>query len=188
MKKIIAFGATNSKESINKSLAAFTANQLENIAFEILDLNDFEMPIYSIDKENEEGIHPLALAFKEKISSADGIIISFAEHNGIFTSAYKNIYDWISRIDQNVWENKPMMLMATSPGQRGGKSVLDFAVNMYSYMNQNTITRFSLPSFHQNFDPEKGITEESLRNQHKEQLNQFESAILSQKEEIKTVM
>ena len=78
MKKIIAFGASSSKNSINKQLATYTANQFQNVAIEILDLNDYEMPIFSVDKQAENGIHPLAHDFYVKIGSADLIIISFA--------------------------------------------------------------------------------------------------------------
>ena len=56
-KKIIAFGASSSKQSINKQLATFAANQFQNVSVEILDLNDYEMPIFSVDKEKENGIH-----------------------------------------------------------------------------------------------------------------------------------
>jgi chromate reductase len=97
-KKIIAFAASSSKQSVNKQLASWAAQQTEGTEVEVLDLNDFEMPIYSIDKEQESGIHPLAQEFKSKIDSSDGIVISFAEHNGSFSAAYKNVYDWVSRI------------------------------------------------------------------------------------------
>jgi chromate reductase len=56
MKKIIAFGASSSKVSINKQLATYAAGQFENAAVEILDLNDYEMPIFSTDKETATGI------------------------------------------------------------------------------------------------------------------------------------
>ncbi len=81
MKKIIAFGASSSKMSINKRLATFAAHQFENVEVEILDLNDYEMPVFSVDKENETGIPQLAHDFYAKLGSADLIIISFAEHN-----------------------------------------------------------------------------------------------------------
>ena len=55
-KKIIAFGASSSKQSINKQLATFAANQFQNVSVEILDLNDYEMPIFSVDKEKENDI------------------------------------------------------------------------------------------------------------------------------------
>ena len=176
-KKIVAFGASNSKNSINKKLATFAANQVENGDVNILDLNDFEMPIYGIDKEMESGIPTLAHDFKTHLKNSDGIIISFAEHNGAYSAAFKNIMDWISRIEKDVWESKPMLLMATSPGGRGGSTVLEIAVNKFKFMNKNTIASFSLPSFGQNFSDENGITDEELLNSFKEQLRIFEEAI-----------
>ena len=127
MKKIIAFGASSSKKSINKILANFAAKQIEDAEVNLLDLNDFEMPIYSVDYENEFGIPKQAFKFKKILSSADGIIISFAEHNGAYTAAFKNIFDWISRVEKIVWFNKPMFLLATSDGARGAITVLKMA-------------------------------------------------------------
>jgi NAD(P)H-dependent FMN reductase len=40
------FGASSSKDSINKQLAAYAAGLFENASVEILDLNDYEMPIF----------------------------------------------------------------------------------------------------------------------------------------------
>ena len=50
-KKIIVFGASNSKQSINKQLAEYTAQQLTDVKKTVLELNNFELPIYSIDLE-----------------------------------------------------------------------------------------------------------------------------------------
>ena len=176
-KTIVAFGASNSKHSINKKLATFAANQVENAEVNLLDLNDFEMPIYGIDREKSSGIPSLALDFKAHLKNSDGIIISFAEHNGAYSVAFKNIMDWISRIEKDVWANKPMYLMATSPGGRGGKTVLDIAVNKFKFMNQNTIVHFSLPSFGQNFSVEKGILDNDLLNEFNKQLRTFQEAL-----------
>ena len=89
MKKIIAFAGSSSKTSINKQLAIYAVNQFENASVEVLDLNDYEMPVFSVDKEKENGIHALATDFYEKIGSADLLVISFAEHNGNFSAALK---------------------------------------------------------------------------------------------------
>ena len=119
MKKIVAFGASSSLNSINKDLATYTASLVPDSASIVVNLIDFEMPIYSIDKEKENGIPDLAYKFKDILKNADGIVISFAEHNGVYTAAFKNIFDWISRIEKVVWYNKPMFLLATSNGDRG---------------------------------------------------------------------
>ena len=177
MKKIVAFGASSSKKSINKKLADYAANQIKDSTVNLLDLNNFEMPIYSIDFEEENGIPPQAFQFKKELSSADGVIISFAEHNGAYTSAFKNIFDWISRIERIVWYNKPMFLMATSDGSRGGITVLKMAHDRISKGGQLDIPIFSLPDFLKNFDPELGITNVNLKNEFDSCIKSFEKKL-----------
>lgn len=53
-KKIIAFGGSSSKNSINKKLATYTAHLFQDATVEVLDLNDFEMPVFSVDKEEND--------------------------------------------------------------------------------------------------------------------------------------
>ena len=55
MSKILAFGASNSINSINKRLASYTAKMISPVESVIIDLNDFEMPIYSEDREKKRG-------------------------------------------------------------------------------------------------------------------------------------
>jgi len=174
---IVAFGASSSKKSINKRFARYTAQQIANSEIIILDLNDFEMSIFSVDREKESGIPDLAHKFKDYMKKADGIIISFAEHNGSYSAAFKNILDWVSRIDGNIWMNKPMLLLATSPGNRGGRTVLDIGVNKLKFMNTNTIVHFSLPSFYKNFSEDTGISDETILGNYTQQLEAFKKAI-----------
>ncbi|WP_430400071.1 NADPH-dependent FMN reductase [Flavobacterium sp.] len=173
-KKIIAFGGSSSRNSINKQLATYAAHQFKNVEIEILDLNDYEMPIFSVDKEKENGIHTLATDFYTKIGSADLLIISLAEHNGAYSSAFKNILDWSSRINAKTFQEKEMLLLATSPGARGGSSVLDIATKRFPFQGGIIKGSFSLPSFNANFDSEKGITNEELKNQFLEIINSIE--------------
>ncbi|ADA79354.1 NAD(P)H-dependent oxidoreductase [Francisella tularensis] len=71
-------------------------------------------PYISIDRENTYGIHPLAHDFKKNVKGHDALIISLAEHNGAYTAAFKNIFDWISRInDGSIWYDKPILLLST---------------------------------------------------------------------------
>lgn len=164
-KKIIAFGASSSKNSINKQLAMYAASLFQNVSVEILDLNDFEMPLFSVDKEKENGIPELAHTFYNKIGTADLLIISLAEHNGAYSTAYKNILDWSSRINAKTFQQKPMLLLATSPGARGGSSVLEIAKNYFPYQGAIIKGSFSLPSFNDNFNAENGITNVELKSQ-----------------------
>ncbi len=151
MKKIIAFGASSSSTSINKLLATYAASLFENTSTEILDLNDYELPLFSVDKEKNNGIPSLAHQFYDKLGTADLIIISFAEHNGAYSAAFKNTFDWISRINGKTFQEKPMLLLATSPGARGGSSVLEIAKNRFPFQGGIVKGSFSLPSFNDNF-------------------------------------
>lgn len=87
-----------------------------------LDLNDYEMPIYSPERQ-AAGFPPQAQAFFAKIGNADALIISLAEYNGSNSVAFKNIFDWCSRIKMAMFQKKPMLLMATPPGPGGGQHV-----------------------------------------------------------------
>jgi chromate reductase len=157
MKKILAFGGSSSRNSINKQLAIYTAGLFENATVEILDLNDYDMPVFSVDREKEDGIHPLAQEFYDKIGSVDLIVLSLAEHNGAYSAAFKNVLDWASRIDAKTFQQKPMLLLATSPGARGGASVLDIATKRFPFQGAELKGSFSLPSFYDNFKEGKII-------------------------------
>jgi chromate reductase, NAD(P)H dehydrogenase (quinone) len=156
--KVIAFGASSSSKSINKQLATYAANIAAavkaSVEVEILDLNDFELPIFSQDKEAELGQPAAAKAFYNKLGESDAIIISYAEHNGSYTAAYKNLFDWTSRINQKVFQNKPLLLLATSPGPGGASSVLAAASSSAFYFAGEVIASISIPSFFDNFDVE----------------------------------
>ncbi|RNC87345.1 MAG: NADPH-dependent oxidoreductase [Winogradskyella sp.] len=176
MKNIIAFAGSNSRTSMNKQLATYAASLVNNVNVTVLDLNDFELPLYGIDYENEHGIPDNAKRFYELITSTDGIVLSLAEHNGAYATVFKNLFDWMSRINQKLWSDKPMLLMAASPGGRGGATVLDIALGRFPYMGGNIVGKFSLPSFGSNFQDGE-ITDTELNSVLLEQVKQFEDSI-----------
>ncbi|MEC5167095.1 chromate reductase [Flavobacterium sp. PL11] len=152
--KIIAFGASPSKNSINKKLATYAAHLFEHADVEVLDLNDFEMPIYTVDIEKQIGEHTLAQNFLSKIAGADLLVVSLAENNGNYSVAFKNVFDWCTRIKKEVFQGKPMLLTATSTGANGATIVLGIAKNAFPFYGGNIKASFSLPSFDDNFDIE----------------------------------
>ncbi|MGV9003131.1 NADPH-dependent FMN reductase [Flavobacterium sp.] len=164
MKKIIAFAGSSSKNSINKQLATYATSLFDTVDVEILDLNDYEMPLFSVDNEKENGFPDAAFQFLSKIESADLLVISLAEHNGAYSTAFKNIFDWTSRINSKIFQSKKMLLMATSDGDRGGSSVLEIAKNRFPRHDAEIVGVFSLPNFSANFDKEKGITNKELND------------------------
>lgn len=176
MKHIAVFAGSNSSTSINKKLATYTSQLVENVNVTVLDLNDFEMPIYSPDREESQGFPEQAVDFVNHLKGADGFIISLAEHNGAYTTAFKNIFDWASRVEQKTFLNKPLLLMATSPGTRGGASVLEMASDRFPRHDANIVGQFSLPSFHDNFSDGK-ITNEVLNSELLNKVKLFKNSL-----------
>jgi len=164
--KIIAFAASSSRNSINQQLARYAASLVHGADVEVLDLNEFEMPLFSEDKEAEVGQMPLAKLFIEKLGTADAIVVSFAEHNGSYSAAYKNIFDWASRVQREVFQHKPVVFLATSPGPGGAGSVLASAVGSAHFFGADVRGSLSIPSFQQNFDMDAGVLRDGdLKNQ-----------------------
>lgn len=163
--KILAFGASNYSNSSNKKLAKHIAEQFGG-EVEVLDLNDYEMPIYSVDKENATGIPQQAIGFAERMDSADLVVVSLAEYNGTYTTAFKNIFDWISRIpNRKAFNDKKVFLAATSPGGRGGQTVLEGAKVIFPFHGANIVADFSLPFFGKTFDEQAGVIDEEKRKE-----------------------
>lgn len=177
MKHIIAFAGSNSTTSINKQLATYASGLVEGAKVEVLDLNDFDVPLFSTDLEKSMGGQPEnAHKLFNKIKEADGMVISLAEHNGAYASVFKNLFDWISRIEAKTFLGKPMLLMATSPGARGGQSVLTIAEDRFPRHEADIVGVFSLPQFGNNFSEGK-ITNKELNDQLLVEVDKFQNAI-----------
>lgn len=156
--KILVFAASNSTKSINKRLALHAAKILQDefkapVEIEALDLNDYDMPVYSPERE-ALGIPQQAHTFFDKLGAADGVIISLAEYNGSYTTAFKNIFDWCSRIEMKIFQKRPVMVMATSKGGRGGANVLAAATEGFPHFGANITSSFSFGPFEEHFDIE----------------------------------
>ncbi len=177
MKTIVALAGTNSQKSINKSLLSHTTGLLENVDVIPVDLNDFVLPIYGVDFESENGIPQGAKRLNALLDQADGFVISLAEHNGSYSAVFKNTLDWLSRANMKIWREKPMLLMATSPGARGGKTVLESAKDYFPYLGAKVVIDFSLPSFYDNFS-EGEISDEGLHQELLQNLSLFKQELV----------
>lgn len=153
-RKVLVIAGSNSSRSINRLFAQYVAGHLKSEEIISIDLNHFSMPIYSEDAEKEEGFPPLAHTFLQIIREADAIILSLAEHNGSYTVAFKNIVDWASRINRNVFSFKPMLLLSTSEGKNGGRQVMEAALSYFPYLAAAIVGHLSLPKFSENFNVE----------------------------------
>lgn len=175
----MAYAASNSSRSINGRLVAYAKTMLEDglvpdCTVEQLNIHDYEMPIYSIDRQEEGGVPDLARTFFAKIGEADALVVSFAEHNGYFTAAYKNLFDWMSRINRKVYQDRPAVMFSTSPGGRGGARVLGHATASAGNYGADLRASLAIPDFNDNFDHETGrLTNIDINRQFKEALGKL---------------
>ncbi len=160
--KILAFGASNSQKSINKNLATYVAKfvkeKIANSELEIIDLNDYECSIFSPERNENYGIPEEIERFQEKIESSDVIIISFAEYNGSYTTAFKNIFDWASVKKNAFLENKKMILLSTSHGARGALTVLESAKMRLPKHGAKILGSLHVPFYSSQFDENNNST------------------------------
>lgn len=150
--KVLAFAASNSRNSINKGLINYAVTLLSEYEVEVLDISDYPLPIFSIDLEQEQGIPEVVGDFLDKIAGADALLISFAEHNANYTVAYKNLFDWATRKQLKVYQGKPIVMLSTSPGKGGAANVLTMARNSAPYFGGTVSGSLAIPAFFENFD------------------------------------
>jgi len=183
MKKIIAFTGSNSPNSINQKLIDYILKEFPNSCIEYLDLRGYNLPMYSPEIE-QKGIPFSAKDLFQTFTSANGFILASPEHNGLPSAFLKNHIDWLSRIDQRFFGDKPILLLSTSPGRTGGSSHLEIMAKLVERWGGELVGQFSLGDFYQNFDtrtntPNKSKDEQSLKQLVKSLLNYKEQPIES---------
>ena len=87
------------------------------------------IPLYDGDVETESGIPDAVRALKERIASADGVLLVTPEYNNSIPGPFKNAIDWLSRPPADiprVFGNRPFALIGATIGQ-GGTSLAQVA-------------------------------------------------------------
>jgi len=177
MSYIFGFAGSNSSTSINYKLVRYTAGLITDNDVRLLDMANCPFPMYSEDYEQKNGYSNSLIEIKNTIQNAKGVIIAVNEHNSNPSAYFKNLIDWLSRVDKNFIADKKLFLMSASPGKRGAKGAFEVAEKLLTRFNARLEASFSLPNFHDNFDMEKGILDTDLAQMHNDELNKFMKAI-----------
>ncbi|MFT6330918.1 MAG: NAD(P)H-dependent FMN reductase [Bermanella sp.] len=127
MPKILAFAGSGRKKSYNFSItkcAAQGANQ-DGVEVTVIDMSEFDMPIFNEDLEAAHGLPANAKKFKQLLMSHDGFIIGSPEYNSGYSGLLKNAIDWASRKEEGekplqAFKGKYAAIIATSSGALGG--------------------------------------------------------------------
>jgi chromate reductase len=77
-------------------------------------------PIYNADDQAATGIPTAVTVWADAIRAADGVIIVSPEYNWGIPGGLKNAIDWVSRLKEVPFANKPVALQSAAPGLLGG--------------------------------------------------------------------
>ncbi|UPQ79403.1 NAD(P)H-dependent oxidoreductase [Flavobacterium azooxidireducens] len=178
MSTILAFAGSNSSTSINHQLVTYLTTQLQETSFELFKLSDMDLIVYSEDEQRDNGFPSSINQIYKHIQASEGLLISVNEHNGNPSAFFKNVIDWLSRLDRKFLEGKKIFLLSTSNGARGGIGSLEVTKNMLPRFGAEIVDTYSFPSFKENFSIEETkIINDKIKNEILEKLHQFEIAL-----------
>lgn len=126
--KLIALSGSARRGSLNRAVLATAAIAASSAGAEItlVDLNDYELPLFNQDLEDAEGMPDAAKRLKALFRNSDGFILASPEHNSTYSALLKNTIDWCSRAESDdepplvAFSGKSAVLLAASPGPLGG--------------------------------------------------------------------
>jgi len=126
--KILVMAGSMRRDSFNKKLAKIAAEEARSADAEVtlVDLEDFNLPLYNGDHEENEGLPEGAKKLKQLMIQQDGFLFASPEYNSSISGVFKNAIDWASRPEKDdasylvAFRGKVAGIMSASPGVLGG--------------------------------------------------------------------
>ncbi len=116
--KLIGISGSLRTNATNRKLLHEAARLFGDCAYSEADIN---FPLYDGDDEARSGIPDVVKKVHAQIMNADAVLISTPEYNKGPSGALKNALDWISRVEGNAWDEKPLAVMSAAAGRAGGE-------------------------------------------------------------------
>src|SRR5215510_10878317 len=117
--KVLVICGSLRKGSYNAALARM-APKLAPPGLAFTDAPSFaELPIYNFDIQNSSGFPAGATAWADAIRAADGLLIVSPEYNWSIPGGLKNAIDWVSRMKEQPFKDKPVALQSAAGGILG---------------------------------------------------------------------
>ncbi len=161
---ILGFAGSLRNGSYNKLLLRAVRELLPNdVQMELFDLDG--IPLYNQDTE-VHGIPESVKRFKEKIESADALLIATPEYNHSYPGVLKNAIDWASRpYGRNSFNGKAVAVISATPGAFGGVAAQDQLKQVLLALNTRLVVTPAVivASAHQKFDQQGNLTDEDTK-------------------------
>ncbi len=176
---ILGISGSRRHDSVNRRLLAAAGRILADAGacFTQLDWDRMSLPLYDGDLEKECGLPAAAVRLKRLIASHDGLLIASPEYNGSITPLLKNAIDWASRpgTPSAVFRDKPVALLAASPGGLGGLRALYHLRDVLTNLGALVLPRqYALGRAGTAFGPE----DDQLHPDHREAVSSVTGALL----------
>ncbi len=178
MSKVITICGSLRKGSFNRMLVK-ALPALAPPGMTLSESPSIEMPLYNADIQ-AQGIPAPVTAFADAVRAADGVIVVTPEYNFTIPGGLKNAFDWISRLKDQPFVNKPVAIQSASGGPVGGARMQYDFRKMMVYLDAITLNKpeIFVGMAQTKFDEKTGeLKDETTRNFIKQQLEAFEKFI-----------
>jgi len=167
----LVFAGSARRNALSKRVASAAAASINAVGADatLIDLADFEMPLYNGDLEAAVGIPEAAQRLQALIASHDAVLIVSPEYNGSMTPLLLNTLDWCSRSDRQgrqpsglaVFAAKPAALIGSSPGALGGLRALAHLRDLLAYLGMLVIApQFTVARAHEAIDTQGRLVDQ----------------------------
>lgn len=116
--KILGISGSLRAEATNRKLLREAARLFGDCEYSEADI---DFPLYDGDDEETNGIPAVVTDLHAQIGAANAVLISTPEYNKGPSGVLKNALDWVSRVEGNPWNNKPVAVMSAAAGRAGGE-------------------------------------------------------------------
>jgi len=116
--KIVGISGSLRKDSFNTGLLRAAIEEAP-AEMDISIASIAGIQIYNGDDEARDGVPDNVLQLVDKIRAADGVLIATPEYNFSLPGGLKNALDWVSRVENQPFANKPVAIMGASGGPLG---------------------------------------------------------------------
>ncbi len=133
------------------------------------------IPIYNADIQNSSGFPADVEALAAAIRAADGVIIVTPEYNYSVPGSLKNAIDWLSRLKDQPFVNKPVAIQSASMGPLGGPRAQYHLRQMLVFLDALAFNKpeIFVGAAQTKLDEAKGLHDEPTREIIKQQLAAF---------------
>jgi len=169
---IVPGSARSEAHSKRMARAGLAAVERAGALATLIDLADFEMPVYHADLEARTGLPEATRRLQLLVASHDALLIASPEYNGSMPPLLLNTLDWCSRSDpanpatsgRAIFADKPAALLGSSPAALGGVRALIHLRDLLGYLGMIVLPKqLTVPRAHQAFDAGGGLIDPDQR-------------------------